>query len=1091
MKQTIKGFLTIVFGVVFTVTAFAQVTTSSISGYVSDKNGDVAGAAVVATYTPSGTVFYSVTDSRGFYRLNSIIPGGPYEIKVELLGYRTAVVNNVDAPLGDNLIINVSLEEQSLSLDALVFTADATDSGMKTANAGVGTTVSQRTMSSLPTVSRTMNDIMKLTPQASSTSAGFAVGGGNYRSSYVTVDGAAFNESFGLGSNLPANGSPISLDALDQMSINITPFDVRHSGFTGGSINAVTKSGTNEWHASVYNYFNSGDLKGVKVGDEEVAYMKSLNNTTGVSVGGPVIKNKLFFFANFEYALDEVPGSEYVAQSADDPNWAPGTSVNRPTKEFMDGVRSYLKRKYDYDPGRYQGYSLSSPDWKLLARVDWNINDNHRFNIRYSHTMNKVSNDPSGSFTPLRNIYNKKAGSRTSQYAMYFESSRYFKEYNFMSLAAELNSRLGNDVNNVLRVTWSHQNEPRSFVGDVFPTVDILGPSVESLSSKDYEKKTVLTSFGPDPFSYGNLADVQTVVVTDEVNIVKGINNIVAGVQFEWDETKNGFMQGGAGYYVYNSWDDFVNDRQPAAFAITHANRDDLKQVYPSFRFMQPSVYAQDEINISTNFKLTAGLRLELPIYKVEGNVNKDFARLAAIKGTSITGRSTADMPSTRLNVSPRIGFNWDILKDRSLILRGGSGLYTGRIPFVWIVSSVLNSNCMQMQYADSKGTTDIKFHTTTSEILKDLYGGTFRAKDLPAPTSSTIISKDLKMPTTWKTSLALDAYLPGGIKATFEGIFNKDLSSVYLNVLGIKESDPLQLPGEPQTRKTWMMEPELKNSDGASVLAYYINNSKQKGWYGSFTAQLRKDFNFGLSMMAAYTYSAAKSVSDGWGDQIGSAYSASVYTRNGSNTPEMGYSTYVSPNRLIANVSYRIQEGRFGATTIGLFYEGYNHCYIGLSSASRYSYVMDNLSNDYGSANLIYIPTANELKAMPFSSDENRAAYEEFISSDRYLSRHRGEYATRGGSVAPWQNRFNFRVAQDFNFRVAGKVNTIQVAMDVNNVGNLLNSNWGVADHLLTDQIISFDQSSSTYTFTAPVWNKLVTTDSTWSMLLSLRYFF
>lgn len=1095
MKQTIKGFLTAVILALVSLGAYAQVTTSSISGCVTDQQGGVAGAAVVLTYQPSGVNYYSVTDEKGFFRINSINPGGPYVVRVEMLGYKQVDIKDVYASLGENNVVNVELQETSLSLDALVFTADGADSGMNIERSGVGTTISQRTMASLPTVQRTMNDIMKLTPQASATSAGFAVGGGNYRSSYVTVDGAAFNESFGLGSNLPANGSPISLDALEQMSVNITPFDVRYSGFTGGAINAVTKSGTNEWHASLYDYYNSGYLKGRSVGDQDVAFVKSLNNTTGLSVGGPIIKDKLFFFVNFEYTLDEVPGSEYVAQTTADPNWAPGTSVNRPTVDFMNGVRDYLIKTYGYDPGRYQGYSLSTPDWKLLARVDWNINDNHRFNIRYSHTMNKTSEDASSSFNPLSNIYNRKQAGRTSQYAMGFESNRYFKERNFMSLAAELNSRFGNNVTNVLRVTWSHQNEPRSFVGGDFPTVDILGEPLPSTAAEPKPKdvKTVLTSFGPDPFTYGNLVDVQTVVATDEVTISKGINNITAGLQFEWNGITNGFMQGGAGYYVYDSWDDFVQDKQPVAFAITHSNRDDLKQVYPGFQYMQASAYVQDELNISDNFKLTAGLRFELPIYPtVEGNVNKDFARLAAIEGTSITGMSTADMPSTRLSVSPRVGFNWDILKNRSLILRGGTGVYTGRIPFAWIVTSVLNSNCMQAQYIDSKGVTDIKFHTTTSEILKDLYGGTFKAQDLPASTSGTIISKDLKMPSTWKSSLALDANLPGGVKATLEGIFSKEFNSTYLNVLGMKQTGLVQLPGEPGVRPVWGADPQLLNSSGGQVLAYYINNTDLSGYYGSITAQLRKDFNFGLSMMAAYTYSSSSVASDGWGDQISSAYSYGVYTKNGSNTPELGYSSFVSPHRLIANVNYRIDEGRFGATTLGLFYEGYNHCYVGGASYSRYSYVMPNVTSDYGSANLMYIPTEDELmNEMTFSSEENKAAFNSFINSDDYLSKHRGEYSKRGAGIAPWQNRINFRVAQDFNFRVAQKVNTIQVALDINNVGNLLNRNWGTADMLLSDEILSYDSKNNAYTFTAPVWSKLVTTDSTWSMLLSLRYFF
>ena len=1088
MRQTIKFLVAALSAMVIAVSAFAQVTTSSIAGKISDAEGAVAGAAVLVTHVPTGTNYYSVTDENGGYRVNAVTPGGPYVVSVEMLGYRSVQYTGVYAPLGEVLTLNAALETESLGLEAAVFTADGANSGMNINRAGVGTAISEQTMSALPTVSRSMNDVMKLTPQASSTSNGLAVGGGNYRSSYVTVDGAAFNNAFGIGANLPAGGAPISLDALEQMSVNITPFDVRHSGFTGGAINAVTKSGSNEWHASVYNYYNSDKLKGAKVAGEKVEKTKSLNNTTGVTVGGPIIKNKLFFFANFEYTADVVPGSSYRVRKNDSEKWGEGTSVVRPTEAFMNDVKKYLSEKYGYDPGRYQGYSLSTPDWKLMARVDWRINDDHRFNVRYSYTKNMNSSNPSSSISPLSSsVYNRSTYGRTSMYSQYFESSRYYQEQNFMSLAAELNSRFGNNASNVLRVTWSHQNEPRSFEGELFPTVDIL----ETLEDGT---KAVLTSFGPDPFTYGNLRDVQTVVATDEFSYSKGINNFVAGLQFEWNNTKNGYMQGGAGYYVYNSWDDFKNGAQPAAFAITHANRDDLQQVFPSFQYMQASAYLQDELTFSDNFKLTAGVRFELPFYPtIEGNNNKAFAELA--KGdNSIKGMSTADMPKARLNVSPRIGFNWDVLKNRNLIVRGGSGIYTGRIPFVWIVSAAGNSNCLQAQFIDSKGDSAPKFDTSISGILKNLYGGEFKAKDLPAPQNTTIMAKDLKMPTTWKSSLAVEGRLPGGIKATLEGIYNKDLTSVYVQKLGQAQVGEATLPGEPAARPSWKSE-SLKNADGKDVQPYYITNTDVKGHYYSITAMLEKNFDFGLSMMAAYTRSASKSVSEGVGDQVSSAYNTMTYTKMGSNTAELGHSAYVSPNRLIANLSYRIDEGAFGATTIGLFYEGYNHCYVGGFSYTRYSYTMPNVTGDGGANNLIYVPTESDLAKMTFVDSKGNPAdskaFNDFIEGDKYLSKHRGEYTERGAVVAPWQHRFNFKVAQDFDFRVAEKKNTIQVALDINNIGNLLNSNWGTYEKLSSDQILKYDSKTSAYTFTAPTWTKVSTVASTWEMLLSLRYFF
>ena len=1086
MNQSIKLILTTVLGFMAALSVHAQVTTSSISGKLVDNEGPVQGAVIIAVHTPSGSQFTAVSDKNGIYRINGITPGGPYTVRIECLGYRDIENTGIQAPLGETVTVDNVLEVESIGLEAVVFAVDANDSGMNIERSGASTSISQRRMSTMPTVSRTFTDIMKLTPQASETSNGFAVGGGNYRSSFATVDGAAFNNAFGTGSSiLPSGGSPISLDAIEQMSVNITPFDVRQAGFTGAAINAVTKRGTNEWHASVYNYFNSDQLQGDRYGkgdDEKINLSRTLNNVTGVTVGGPIVKDRLFFFLNAEYSPETTPGINYVATGSD----AASGNAARPTVDFMNGVKDFLQKTYGYDPGRYQNYSVASPDWKIMARIDWNINDNHKLYARFSHTVNAVSSSPSSSTSPL-DLDELYVYGRTSDKAMYFESSRYIQNQNFTSAALELNSRfLDGALNNTLRLTYSFQNEDRDHYGDVFPTVDILEPI-------DDTQNGVITSFGLDPFTYGNLKQVSTVIATDEINYSVGINNIIAGFQFEWDGVKNGYMQGGAGYYTYNSWDDFVNNRTPAAFAITFPNNDELEQVYPSFQYMQASLYAQDEITFSDRFKLTAGVRLELPVYPtVPNNNNVEFATLADNSQT-MQGLRTDDMPNARLAVSPRVGFNWNILGNRNLILRGGTGIYTGRIPFVWIVSSVGNSNTVQLQYIDNNG--GPAFHKDIAGIVNELYGGRFTRQEGFAPSSPTIMDKHLKMPTTWKTSLALDAKLPGGIKATLEGVFNKDIYTVTAKRLGQTEvAGGIQLPGEPEARKLWQNENIYSATapDGSDPInpMYLTNTDGVNGYYGSFTAQLQKDFNFGLSLMAAYTYSKSMTISDGIGDQVTSAYRTMNYSKNGSNTPELGYSSYVSPNRFIASVSYRIPQGRKGATTLGLFYEGYNHCYFaGLYSYTRHSYVMNNVTNDGGANIPIYIPTDEQLAEMPFVSEENKAAFGEFIANDKYLSRHRGEYSKRGAVVAPWQSRFSFKFAQDINFDVCGKTNTFQIGLDIYNLANLLNPDWGQTDNLSNDRVLTY--YGGVYEYTPIETTKLNTVYSTWNMMVTLKYFF
>ncbi len=1129
-----KKLLTFFVAMIASISLMAQVTTSSISGKITDSNkGTLPGATVVATHTPSGSQYYAVADANGTYRLLNIRPGGPYTIEVRMVGFQTVKQEGIVATLGETKILNVRLNEESVGLGEVSVVAEAISNGMDSDRAGATTAINNEQITTLPTISRSLNDVLALTPQAASTSNGLAIGGGNYRSSYVTVDGAAFNNAFGIGGNLPAGGSPISLDAIEAMTINITPFDVRHSGFTGGAINAVTKSGTNNWHASVYDYFSNDLLMGYRYGKKDkngfypdrLKLNKSLDNTAGFSVGGPIVKDKLFLFVNFEYQSDIDPGQSHIASTSD--NWDPNNhgQVNRPTEADMEMMSSFLQEKYGYNPGRYQNYSVSTPDLKLLGRLDWNASDKDKFNIRYSLVRNKYSSDPSSSVNPLSGVYNRDYYGRTSDYALYFESSRYYQEQNFSSVAAEWNhSFLSGRGNNMLRATYSHQNEPRSFVGDLFPTVDILKPL-------DDGTPAVYTSFGPDPFTYGNLRDVQTAVVTDELTLATGIHNLTFGAQYEFDKTKNGYMQGGAGYYVYNTWDDFVNGAAPRAFGITYGNNEKHEQVFPSFNYMQGSLYAQDELTISENFKLTAGIRVELPYYpSIESyNYNKEFAQgwdetlldslnnpigtkhhsIADGEGNTMYGMSTADMPKARVNFSPRLGFNWDLTGERKYIIRGGSGLYTGRLPFVWIVSTVGNSNVMQNQFTTFSD--NIAFYNNVNDIIA--HNSAFLTTgDLAAPQSTTIMDKNLRMPQTWKSSLAFDAELPGGVKATVEGIYSKDIRSVAVTKLGIIPGDSLQLPGETGKRLYWKSE-GIKNSLGKNVTPYLITNSENNGYYYSVTGQLSKNFKCGLNLMAAYTYSEGKNVIDGIGDQVTSAFNTNTYGVHGSNAHELGYSSYVSPHRVLFNAGWTWTTGQHTTENLSLYYEGYNLCYVGSYSYSRYSYTefiqsgtyQNSVNGDQGAHSLLYIPTKDQLVNMPFNdvvndenvviqtAEANRAAFESFIESDKYLSAHRGKYAERGGAIAPWRHTINFKYERTYKFE-AGP--SISFGVDVRNIANLLNRSWGNVQRLSTSSILRVNGNGSedkpyTYQFMDPKWAPYASMYSTWSAALNLRFNF
>ena len=595
-------------------------------------------------------------------------------------------------------------------------------------------------------------------------------------------------------------------------------------------------------------------------------------------------------------------------------------------------------------------------------------------------------------------------------------------------------------------------------------------------------------------FTYMNTRRVNTLNFTDEVTYTTGIHNIIGGVQFETNRAVNGFMQGGAGWYIFDSWETFKNGGNPLSMMITHANLDDpTAMVYPTFDYNQASLYAQDEMEFSKYFKLTAGLRLEMPFVSFHNNnLNKDFSDIAAKNPeSSFAGLSTADLPGLTVNVSPRVGFNWDVTKDRKVVVRGGSGLFTGRIPNVWLVSAAGNANVLQYQYIANlqTGQPVFPFAPDRADIINSIYAGNaFHQQDLAAPTSTTILAKDLRMPTSWKTSLAVDVKLPLGIKGTLEGIYSYNYNEVVATTLGYKLGDSIQLPGEPGKRPTYENE-NIRNSANGKMSGYLLHNAKDlHGKYYSVTAQLSKNFAWGLDLMAAYTHSFSMSATDGVGDQVYNI--AQISNAYGDNSHELGYSYYVTPNRFIANASYTIYEGLHTATKLGLFYEGYNVGYVGSYNQARYSYLM---TTDQGTgistAQLVYIPTKEELANMPFASDENRAAYEAFISNDSYLSAHRGEYSKRNGAVCPWLNRFSFKIDQEFYFNVAGRLTTLQVGADINNIGNLINSNWGCFQQLSSETILQLKNGS--YTFTEPNWHKYNNFLSTWNVLLHVRYSF
>lgn len=1071
-------------------------TTAGINGKIVDSSGKpLAGATVLAIHVPSGSQYGALANSDGLFSIQGMRPGGPYTIEISFVGYSKKSLTDVSLLLGESFVVNAGLEEASAQLNEVVVVAAKSPTFNSEKN-GASINIGTRQLSTMPTISRSINDITRLTPQAN----GNQIGGGNYRQNFITVDGAQFNNAFGIGTNLPGNGSPISLDALDQISVNITPYDVRQSGFIGASVNAVTRSGNNEFSGSAYTYMQNETYKGNFVDGEKFARTPSDYLMMGVRLGGPIIKNKLFFFLNYEQEKTTVPGPSRVAATPEAP--ADGKNIARPTVADMDMMSDYLRNTYGYETGPYQGYSYQSPSRKFLARIDWNINKNHKFNIRYSLMESKDPSIPSTSVSPFGSLY---TNTRTSIDAMWYKNSGYYQERNFSSLSAELNSSLGGGkFRNTLRVTYSFQDEPRSTDGKLFPFVDILN------AGRPY------TSFGTELFSYGNTREVKTVTINDDITWSMGIHNFTAGLQYEGDNTKNGFMRFGSSFYVFNSWSDFVNGVNPKNYGVTFSNSPGYAQAFPTFKYAQYSAYIQDEIVVSSKLKVVGGLRLDLPSYP------EPLAEHPIIGGLTFGENtySTSTLPKTKVLISPRIGFNYDISGDRSLVLRGGTGVFTGRVPFVWIVGQAGDAGMLQTTQTYSAGVGTGVPGPFNPEISA-YYPSPQPEAGTIVPGTFTIISNDFKMPQSWKSSLALDVRLPWGLKGTVEGIFNKDINTAFFVNEGLKGETNTNVDGFPDNRIIYpnaVVDKYYQTHNngiiptppavGAAGVSPIVLENRKGGYYWSATAKIEKSFKKGFAGMIAYTHSEARNLVDGGGDQAASAWNGNPNV-NGANSPELSYAGYITPNKIISSISYRIEYLKCLGTSFSLFYEG--------GSTGRFSYVYSsNIARDgAGSNNLIYIPkdpseitfVNQTVNTYVWTTQAQSDAFFAYLAQDKYLNSRRGMYAERNGAKMPWRNGIDLKIMQDFFVNVGGKRNTIQLSLDILNLANLLNNKWGIAQVYNQGNILTQTNSSSIVpggtvkpTFRLNPYNNTMLTStfrnnlsyaSTYSMQFGIRYIF
>ena len=1055
---------------------FAQLTTSSIDGKVKSAIDEpLIGASIVATHLPTGTKYATSSRGGGVFTIPNMRVGGPYLIEITFVGYESGKYENIFLNLGESFSLTSDLKKTDATLENVVLTTGRRSSVFNPNRTGSITNIGTRQISTLPTITRSINDFTRATPQSN----GAAIGGGNYRQNNFTVDGADFNNSFGIGTNLPANGSPISVDAIEEISVAINPYDVRQSGFIGSAVNAVTRSGTNTFTGSVYKYFRTERHRGRKVEKTYFTRTPEEYDQFGFRFGGPLIKNKLFFFLNYETETQPKTIQSSFAATAGAP-FGSAPNIRRPTADSLNFISQYLLNNYNYVTGPFDNYTPDITRKKVLARIDWNISRVHRFNIRYSQVEGGEPNPPSTSVGGAGTVAGSTA-SRTALSSLWYKNSNYFQGANFYSFAAELNSNFKR-MSNVLRFTYTDQNDSRTTESTEFPFVDIMSTSGGVATQVNSNVGSPYTSFGYEPFSFGNLRRVKMYSITDNVSWTTNKHHWTVGFQADISKTINGFQRFGTSYYRFATWNDFasaldpnpLNRKLPTDFTMTYSLSKNFAPAFSSFKFTQYSVYGQDEISINKNFRLTIGLRLDQAGYP---DVPQIITHPLVLAQTFDFGEkvNTGNLPKKTILISPRIGFNWDVYGDRSLQIRGGTGLFTGKIPFVWIVSQSGDNGMIQITQA-------FNGYTSTGLVSPLAPAGgsgpltpggipgpfnpnptAYRPATVPVagtivPGSVTAMDGNFKNPQSWKSGLALDTKLPWGVIGSLEAIFTKDVNTAFfrspnfiapqnLNVAGYPDNRPIYGATVPTRFTNTINSAGQFVPGGTTAFVPVIIDNGSRGYYGSLTIKFDKPFSKGFFASLAYTKSISANLFDGNGDQALGTYQGTQQVK-GLNTPTLASSQYVVPDRLVAMVSYRKEYLKHLATTISLFYQG--------SIDGRFSYVYNgDFNRDGVSGNdLIYIPTASEVAQMQFTNqtvngivyDQNaqRSLFESYVQQDKYMRTHRGKYAERNGLLLPWRNQLDAKFIQDIFVKAGKSRNTLQFTIDVFNFGNMLNPSWG-----------------------------------------------
>lgn len=1058
----------------------AQVTTSSMSGSILQPDGQAsAGATIRAVHIPSGTVYSGLTNQNGRFNLANMRVGGPYSVEITYIGYSPEVYGDIFLQLGQPFTLNAILSGSTTSIDEVIVTGGSA-SGVKT---GVSTSISRQKIEEMPAISRSITDLTRMTPQSNSQGDGFSFAGRNSLFNSLTLDGAQMNNAFGL-SPLPGgqtNAQPFSLDAIETIQINLSPYDVRQGGFTGAGVNAVTKSGTNTVSGSVYTYFKNQDFQGYRVDGVDLPRTEVYSNQQyGLRLGGPIVKDKLFFFVNGEITRNTTPGTNFLANRGEPVGTA---NVSRVLASDLDRVKNVLINNFGFDPGIYEGFDNLQSANNLTARIDYNINTQHKLTLRYNYLNSFRDINPSSS--------NSRSGRGPTATSLLYSGMRYRQYNNINSITAELNSNLNSRMANNIQLVYSAFRDYREMLSGAFPVVDI-----EDGAGANY------ISLGSEPFSGLNQLDQDIITFTNNFNLFSGNHTFTFGGSVGYQKYANAFAQFFNGQYRYASVDDFIaaangdNAVSPLLYQLTYSAVNGVARPFAEFSLMPIALYAQDEWFVKPNFKLSYGIRADMPVYTADIESNPIVTAMTFRDGERL---DVGEIPKTQVLLSPRVGFDWDIRSDRSFIVRGGTGIFTGGVPGVWLTNQAGNTG---MVFGNDflNNPTDRPFNPDPSAYIPS-------NPSVPPTFAINLTANGFRMPQVWRSSLAVEYTLPWDIRASIDGLYTKSINEVYHRDANLR--NPAGRYTGTGDNREYFQGGGVASRVNENITNAIVMDNTNLGYAYHVTTQLQKRFGRYGDVFIAYTFSDAKDVTSNPGSQANSAYTGNAIV-NDPNNPILAYTNFVVRNRVIAAVNLNFNITRNLPSKIGLFYDGmpagggfgntrFNYVVAGdiTNTGGRFSNSLMYVPRDRSDIVLVDIAESNNTTAE--SADAQWARLNNYIEQDDYLRGRRGMYVERNGIEYPWVHRFDLRFTQELSGVIKGQNNhRLQVSLDIINLGNLLNSKWGVVQQVPMTNFLQYRgavDGTPTYTVNQALGETTFRANtsiaSRYQMQLGVRYIF